>query len=65
MSTITHPTPRHQTGSDSVDTLRNRFTALRLSFTWLEFVEACHLINANRRQLSSVLSEPTSRLVRN
>ncbi len=34
MATITPQTPAHQPGSDSVEMLRNRFTALRLSFTW-------------------------------
>ena len=34
MATITPLTPAHQPGSDSVEMLRNRFTALRLSFTW-------------------------------
>ena len=34
MSTITPSAPAHQPGSDAAEILRNRFTALRLSFTW-------------------------------
>ena len=34
MSTATSSAPAQQPGSDSAEILRNRFTALRLSFTW-------------------------------
>ncbi len=34
MSTITSTVPVMQTDSDSVEAIRNSFTALRLSFTW-------------------------------